>query len=151
MYVSDAFGDLIRQRRKVLGLTQQELASEVGCARVTIQKIETQQRRPSQALAKRLANYLHLTDTEQLSLLEIPDNSPRHTKLRSHVSTKLSVLSTLLIGHEEETQVLCEHMLASDVRLLTVVGPPGVGKTSLAIHAATLLQSYDADGIIWIS
>ena len=33
------FGELVRERRNVLGLTQTELARGVGCAAITIRKI----------------------------------------------------------------------------------------------------------------
>src|SRR5512147_596559 len=51
----NAFGQLIRQRRRALDLTQDELARRVGCAAVTLRKIEAGDLRPSQQIAERLA------------------------------------------------------------------------------------------------
>ena len=45
------FGPWLKQRRKALDLTQAELAGVVGCAMMTIQKIEAEERRPSKQLA----------------------------------------------------------------------------------------------------
>ena len=45
-------GDGIKELRKKLGLTQQELADKIGVARVTIARWETGQKKPSN-LAKR--------------------------------------------------------------------------------------------------
>ena len=50
MELPASFGYWVRRRRKALGLTQAELARRVGCAEVTIQKIEADERRPSARL-----------------------------------------------------------------------------------------------------
>ena len=42
-----AFAQALKQRRSALDLTQQALAERVGCARVTIQRIEQGRLRPS--------------------------------------------------------------------------------------------------------
>ena len=46
-----SFGHWLSHRRKVLHLTQGELARRIGCATVTVQKIEADQRRPSKDMA----------------------------------------------------------------------------------------------------
>src|SRR3712207_1735442 len=53
-----SFGDWLKQRRKALDLTRAELAQQVGCAVVTIQKLELDARRPSKEIAARLAEAL---------------------------------------------------------------------------------------------
>ena len=60
-----SFGGWLRQRRKALDLTQGELARRVGCATVTLQKIELDERRPSRDIAERLAAELHLLPDER--------------------------------------------------------------------------------------
>jgi WD40 repeat protein/transcriptional regulator with XRE-family HTH domain len=49
------FGQQVRQRRRSLDLTQEELARRVGCAAITLRKIEAGDLRPSQQVAERLA------------------------------------------------------------------------------------------------
>ena len=51
----ESFGRMVRERRRALDLTQEELARRVGCAAVTIRKIEYNEIRPSQQIAERLA------------------------------------------------------------------------------------------------
>ena len=50
-----SFGRFVRQRRRELDLTQEELARRVGCAAITIRKIEAEDARPSVQIAERLA------------------------------------------------------------------------------------------------
>lgn len=55
-----AFGTWVRLRRQALVLTREELASRVGCAEVTIRKIEADERKPSPQIAELLAQQLGL-------------------------------------------------------------------------------------------
>ncbi len=59
-----SFGHWLRQRRRALDLTQEELAQQVGCASETIRKFEAGVRRPSKDIAQRLADALRLTPEE---------------------------------------------------------------------------------------
>jgi transcriptional regulator with XRE-family HTH domain len=65
-----SFGDWLRQRRKLLDLTQQELADQVGCSVETVRKIEGQTRRPSRQLAAIMAIHLQIPVTEQAAFVE---------------------------------------------------------------------------------
>lgn len=47
-----SFGAWLRQQRRALDLTQEALAQRVGCARITIRRIEANELKPSQPLAK---------------------------------------------------------------------------------------------------
>jgi serine/threonine protein kinase/DNA-binding XRE family transcriptional regulator len=50
-----SFGQVVRQHRRSLDLTQEELARRVGCAAITLRKVEAGDLRPSQQIAERLA------------------------------------------------------------------------------------------------
>ncbi|NTU82271.1 MAG: AAA family ATPase [Chloroflexales bacterium] len=60
-----SFGYWLRRQRKVLDLTQEELARLVGCAVGTIKSIEADKRRPSKQLAQLLADGLQLGEEER--------------------------------------------------------------------------------------
>jgi len=62
MSTEETFGQWLKQRRKALDLTQQELAQRVGCATITVQKIEANERRPSKQVAALLAEHLGIAD-----------------------------------------------------------------------------------------
>lgn len=59
------FGQLVRQRRNWLGLTQKELGKQACCAEITIRKIEGDVRRPSIQLTYLLAEALEIPDSER--------------------------------------------------------------------------------------
>jgi WD40 repeat protein/transcriptional regulator with XRE-family HTH domain len=60
-----SFGRQVRERRRALDLTQEELARRVGCAAITIRKIEAGALRASQQVAGRLAVSLGLPPDER--------------------------------------------------------------------------------------
>src|SRR6266567_9581037 len=64
-----SFGHWLKQRRKALDLTQQELAQRVCCARITIQKIELGERHPSLGIAELLADHLAIAPEEHTAFL----------------------------------------------------------------------------------
>jgi MoxR-like ATPase len=53
------------------------------------------------------------------------------------VSNNLPAQATALLGREVETELLIERAAAGDSRLISVVGPPGSGKTRLALEVAS--------------
>src|SRR6185436_16518319 len=65
-----SFGEWVRRRRRALDLTREALAQQVGCAVVTIRKIETDERRPSRQVAERLAECLQVPADQRAAFLQ---------------------------------------------------------------------------------
>ncbi|MCI0696368.1 tetratricopeptide repeat protein, partial [candidate division KSB1 bacterium] len=58
---------------------------------------------------------------------------------------------TPLIGRESESEALRQLLLKAEVRLVTLTGPGGIGKTSLSLQVATSLLDEFNNGIFFVS
>src|SRR5215207_4006207 len=65
-------------------------------------------------------------------------------------STNLPAPLTPLVGREHEVASLVDLLRQDEIRLLTLTGPGGVGKTRLALQAATNLVDAFSDGIWFV-
>jgi predicted ATPase/transcriptional regulator with XRE-family HTH domain len=63
----------------------------------------------------------------------------------------LPVAPTPLLGREQEMAGISHLLQRAPVRLLTLTGPGGVGKTRLALQVATGLAPSFRDGACWVS
>lgn len=119
----------IRQRRKSLGLTYKELAQQIGCAVVTLKKIEAGERKPSTLMAEKLAECLKVATEERPAFVArirgfTADVNISHTEPVS--------FQVPLIGRESELKQLQKILTDPLTRLVTITGTGGVGKTRLA-------------------
>ncbi|HEX9988791.1 MAG TPA: tetratricopeptide repeat protein [Chloroflexia bacterium] len=171
---SPPFGRWLRERRESLDMTREDLAEKVSCARVTIAKIEHGERRPSRQVAERLAESLDLPPEQHAAFLRwargmavVPglpgiasDGEPAEEKaIASPVESQdpatppadhLPASPTSFIGREREVATLLDRLRNEGVRLLTLTGPPGIGKTRLSVAVAAGLRGEFQDGVWFV-
>jgi len=70
---------------------------------------------------------------------------------QSFLAQCLPPFLTPIIGREQEVGAIRAFLQQSEVRLLTLTGPGGVGKTRLALQVATEVSSMFADGTCFVS
>ena len=64
--------------------------------------------------------------------------------------SRLPAQSTPFVGRKDEIKVLAERMAAPEVRLLTLTGQGGIGKTRLALELAKTIMDCFSHGVFFI-
>jgi class 3 adenylate cyclase len=70
--------------------------------------------------------------------------------LKSLYRTNLPIPATAFLGRETELTQVRDLIARDDVRLLTLTGPGGTGKTRLALQAAAAAADDYPDGVYWV-
>jgi len=169
-----SFGELLRYLRERVELSQKELALQVGYHYSYMSRLEKNQRTPDPTtLMARFVPALFLDAEPEWTarLLELagvaktkaplPVTSLGEAKPASSTpptalpifdlsSSNLPTILTPLLGRDNEVVALTNLLTRSDVRLVTLIGPPGVGKTRLAAHIAAQLAGSFANGPLFV-
>src|SRR4051812_17931225 len=146
-FANQDFSAFLRQRRRDLDLTRTELARRVGCSPDTIKKLEEGERRPSKELAELLADHLQIDSATRAAFVMMA----RARGIMAEVGpSNLPAPLTSFVGRENEVNHIVTLLRRGDVRLLTLMGPPGVGKSRLALYAAEQLRGAFPDGVWFV-
>jgi transcriptional regulator with XRE-family HTH domain len=167
--MTPTFGDLLKQLRKRAGMTQSDLAAATGYSRTLIGALEQNARLPDvQVIRQIYLPALGLQDEPHLArqLVELaalargerpvayltfaPQPRAEGATAVSEERVPLPNPPTELIGREQEISHLCRRLSGHQGRLLTLIGPPGIGKTRLSLAVAAQLQPHYRDGVLFV-
>ncbi|HEY3230349.1 MAG TPA: adenylate/guanylate cyclase domain-containing protein, partial [Roseiflexaceae bacterium] len=100
--------------------------------------------------AQRLKDLIRPEHTFQVVTLDLPTDFPPLKTLdrRPH---NLPAQPTALIGREQAIATICGLVRRAEVRLVTLTGPGGTGKTRLALQSAAELLDEFSDGVWFIN
>ena len=151
-----SFGAWVTRQRKALDLSREQLARCAGYSVSALRKIEGDERRPSRQMAKLLADCLQVPPDQRSMFVQVARGQLRVERLVAVVPTTPTGLATddgqarsaprlpnpptPLIGREPELATLDGLLRDRQCRLLSLVGPGGIGKTRLAIEVASRYQ-----------
>ena len=158
------FGQWVKHQRKALGLTQSSLAQRVSCSKSMINKIESDLRSPAKPMIELLALHLKISPADYASFVHLAQPQllvePGDFSKKDNVNTVKTlpipgkahpIPLTPLIGRERDVAAVCSSLQQTGIRLLTLTGPGGIGKTRLALQVAEELNDKFADGVYLVS
>jgi len=146
-----SFGALLKRYRMAAGLTQEALAERASLSTRAVSDLERGlSRAPRYDTLDLLTRAMNLEAEPRAVLFAaarppLPGDDAKAAPLQV-----LPFPPTALLGREQEVTQALDLLQARGVRLLTVTGPGGVGKTRLALELAHTLRTGFADGLAWI-
>jgi len=147
------FGRRLKRLRETAGLTQEELAEKAELSAKGISDLERgQRRRPYPNTVRSLADALELSENERAALVAVVPGrgGPRVAAATVH-DRVLPVPSTQLVGRERNLDEVGGLIRHPEVRLLTLTGTGGVGKTRLALEAVRESAQLFPDGTVFVT
>ncbi len=145
------FGMLLRRFRDARALTQEELAERAGLTPQAIGLLERGDRRPQRYTVQKIADALGLSAEERAQFEGAARDASIERGLSAPHRDNLPIPPSPLVGREQEVATVARLLRLPNVRLLTLTGPGGVGKTRLALEVAASLRPAFADGASYTS
>ncbi len=144
------FGAALKRYRIAAGLTHEALAERAALSPRTISDLERGvSRSPRQQSLSLLIKALALTP-EQRAVLESAARPVLPLSEMGGPFHNLPAQATRFIGREREIAVAGELVRRREVRLVTLTGAGGAGKTRLAIRVAELVRQEFVDGAFFV-
>jgi predicted ATPase/transcriptional regulator with XRE-family HTH domain len=148
--MDENLGGALKGLRQAAGLTQERLAERAGISARTVSDLERGLRKAVHFdTAKRLASGLGLDDERRRRFEALA--SGRASDLSMPPAGALPPTPTPFRGRTRELESIKAALLGGGVRLLTLTGPGGMGKTRLALEAARAIQEKYPDGCFFVS
>jgi len=152
-----SFGEWLKRQRMGRGLTQEQLARQIGCAAITLRKIEAEERKPSAEIVEQLIKILEIPQSEKDNFLKFArgdwtkapgvSSTTKPWQVTKSTRTNLPGTVTPSLGRENQLAEIRDYLLRAEIRLVTLIGPPGIGKTRLGLEVARQSLSDFREGV----
>src|SRR5947209_16983551 len=147
-----SFGALLRHYRTAVGFTQEALAARAQISARTIADLERGINRiPRHDTFELLMSALDLTVQQRTLFLAMVRPEMTATAVETPSLSRFPLPPTSLIGREQEMTRALTRLRSDGVRLLTLTGPAGIGKTRLGLQIAHELGEHFADGVVFVA
>nr|HMN62645.1 helix-turn-helix domain-containing protein [Anaerolinea sp.] len=150
-----SFGAWVRSLRRRLDLTQAGLGARAGCSAAAVRKIEADERKPSRELAVLLVRALAVPEADQARFLQAARGEPLDLSAplpnpHRTAPTNLPALLTSTVDRTRDHAAVSALLKTEGVRLVTLIGPPGIGKTRLSLLCGAEALPDFPDGVWFV-
>jgi predicted ATPase/DNA-binding XRE family transcriptional regulator len=148
--VPGSFGTQLKALRETAGFTQEELATIAGLSVHAVSALERgERRRPQAETVRALCTALDLTGSTRDALLAIA-RAPARTARDELNGFSIPLPLTVLLGRDLDIQSLRQWLADPTARLITLIGPGGVGKTRLALELALAMAEARSYRVLFV-
>jgi len=146
-----SFGAQLKALREAAGFTQEKLATITGLSVHAVSSLERgERRRPHVETIRALSAALDLTGATRDAFLQSARSPTQATAVDELIAVSLPMPMTALIGRDTDVQRLRQWLADPTARLITLVGPGGVGKTRLALELARGIADDGATRVVFV-
>jgi len=146
-----SFGSLLKRYRLTAGLTHERLAERSTISVRAISDLERgASRRPHPDTVRLLGDALQLTPEQRAAFESAARPGSDDVPGNERLLNTLPVQFSSFVGREREVRALHDLLQRRDVRLVTLTGAGGCGKTRLSVEAAIEMTDVFVDGVIFV-